>query len=168
MHDLGVTISEFPVTLSAAEEARRRGLWTLMGAPNALRGQSMSGNLECAGCCKRRSADGHRRRLPSGCLRARHLQDSRSDRSPDRRCNGDEECRALCRSYGSWRDRHRPACRSGCRRSRRCTPDPRDLPRRSGSSTAMARCTSHGHSRPEHRAIPARGRCAAVLRLEML
>jgi alpha-D-ribose 1-methylphosphonate 5-triphosphate diphosphatase len=45
MHDLGVTISEFPVTLSAAEEARRRGLWTLMGAPNALRGQSMSGNL---------------------------------------------------------------------------------------------------------------------------
>ncbi len=45
MHDLGVTISEFPVTLPAAEEARRRGLWTLMGAPNALRGQSMSGNL---------------------------------------------------------------------------------------------------------------------------
>jgi alpha-D-ribose 1-methylphosphonate 5-triphosphate diphosphatase len=45
MHDLGITISEFPVTLSAAEEARRRGLWTLMGAPNALRGQSMSGNL---------------------------------------------------------------------------------------------------------------------------
>ncbi|RDJ13691.1 alpha-D-ribose 1-methylphosphonate 5-triphosphate diphosphatase [Rhizobium grahamii] len=45
MHDLGVTISEFPVTLQAAGEARRRGLWTLMGAPNALRGQSMSGNL---------------------------------------------------------------------------------------------------------------------------
>ncbi|SCB15176.1 alpha-D-ribose 1-methylphosphonate 5-triphosphate diphosphatase [Rhizobium hainanense] len=45
MHDLGVTISEFPVTGPAAEEACRRGLWTLMGAPNALRGQSMSGNL---------------------------------------------------------------------------------------------------------------------------
>jgi len=45
MHEMGVTISEFPVTLPAAEEARRRGLWTLMGAPNALRGQSMSGNL---------------------------------------------------------------------------------------------------------------------------
>jgi alpha-D-ribose 1-methylphosphonate 5-triphosphate diphosphatase len=45
MHAMGVTISEFPVTLTAAEEARRRGLWTLMGAPNALRGQSMSGNL---------------------------------------------------------------------------------------------------------------------------
>jgi alpha-D-ribose 1-methylphosphonate 5-triphosphate diphosphatase len=45
MHDFNVTISEFPVTLDAAEEACRRGLWTLMGAPNALRGQSMSGNL---------------------------------------------------------------------------------------------------------------------------
>lgn len=45
MHELGVTISEFPVTHAAAEEACRRGLWTLMGAPNALRGQSMSGNL---------------------------------------------------------------------------------------------------------------------------
>lgn len=45
MHDFGVTISEFPVTLEAAEEAHRRGLWTLMGAPNALRGLSMTGNL---------------------------------------------------------------------------------------------------------------------------
>ncbi|TDK37076.1 alpha-D-ribose 1-methylphosphonate 5-triphosphate diphosphatase [Rhizobium deserti] len=45
MAALGVTISEFPVTAPAAAEARRRGLWTLMGAPNALRGQSMSGNL---------------------------------------------------------------------------------------------------------------------------
>jgi len=45
MHDFGVTISEFPVTLEAAEEATRRGLWTLMGAPNALRGLSMTGNL---------------------------------------------------------------------------------------------------------------------------
>lgn len=45
MHDFGVTISEFPVTLEAAQEAHRRGLWTLMGAPNALRGLSMTGNL---------------------------------------------------------------------------------------------------------------------------
>ncbi|MEZ2129181.1 MULTISPECIES: alpha-D-ribose 1-methylphosphonate 5-triphosphate diphosphatase [unclassified Sinorhizobium] len=52
MHDLGVTISEFPVTLPAAEEARRRGLWTLMGAPNALRGQSMSGNLSALDAVK--------------------------------------------------------------------------------------------------------------------
>ncbi len=52
MHDLGVTISEFPVTAAAAEEARRRGLWTLMGAPNALRGQSMSGNLSALDAAK--------------------------------------------------------------------------------------------------------------------
>ncbi|CDZ50570.1 alpha-D-ribose 1-methylphosphonate 5-triphosphate diphosphatase [Neorhizobium galegae] len=52
MYDLGVTISEFPVTLPAAEEARRRGLWTLMGAPNALRGQSMSGNLSALDAAK--------------------------------------------------------------------------------------------------------------------
>ncbi|WP_105402946.1 alpha-D-ribose 1-methylphosphonate 5-triphosphate diphosphatase [Neorhizobium sp. T7_12] len=52
MHDLGVTISEFPVTLPAAEEARRRGLWTLMGAPNALRGKSMSGNLSALNAAK--------------------------------------------------------------------------------------------------------------------
>jgi alpha-D-ribose 1-methylphosphonate 5-triphosphate diphosphatase len=52
MFDLGVTISEFPVTLPAAEEARRRGLWTLMGAPNALRGQSMSGNLSALDAAK--------------------------------------------------------------------------------------------------------------------
>nr|CAB46523.1 PhnM [Rhizobium leguminosarum bv. viciae] len=52
MHDLGVTISEFPVTAAAAEEARRRGLWTLMGAPNGLRGQSMSGNLSALDAAK--------------------------------------------------------------------------------------------------------------------
>lgn len=45
MHDLGVAISEFPVTLEAAREARALGLATAMGAPNALRGQSYSGNL---------------------------------------------------------------------------------------------------------------------------
>ena len=45
MQDLGAAISEFPVTLEAAREARARGLATAMGAPNALRGQSYSGNL---------------------------------------------------------------------------------------------------------------------------
>lgn len=45
MHELGVAISEFPVTLEAAREARNMGLATAMGAPNALRGQSYSGNL---------------------------------------------------------------------------------------------------------------------------
>lgn len=45
MESLGATISEFPVTAEAAAEARKRGLFTAMGAPNALRGQSYSGNL---------------------------------------------------------------------------------------------------------------------------
>ncbi|TNM65470.1 alpha-D-ribose 1-methylphosphonate 5-triphosphate diphosphatase [Aliirhizobium smilacinae] len=52
MQALGVTISEFPVTMAAAEEAVRRGLYTLMGAPNALRGKSMSGNLSALEAAK--------------------------------------------------------------------------------------------------------------------
>jgi alpha-D-ribose 1-methylphosphonate 5-triphosphate diphosphatase len=45
MADLGVTISEFPVTTAAAQAARARGMLTIMGAPNAYRGESTSGNL---------------------------------------------------------------------------------------------------------------------------
>jgi alpha-D-ribose 1-methylphosphonate 5-triphosphate diphosphatase len=45
MDALGATISEFPVTLEAAQEAHRHGMLNAMGAPNALRGQSYSGNL---------------------------------------------------------------------------------------------------------------------------
>lgn len=45
MADLGAVIAEFPVTLEAAEVAVKRGMMTAMGAPNAMRGQSYSGNL---------------------------------------------------------------------------------------------------------------------------
>jgi alpha-D-ribose 1-methylphosphonate 5-triphosphate diphosphatase len=45
MANLGVTISEFPVTSEAAQEAKQRGMSVVMGAPNALRGLSTSGNL---------------------------------------------------------------------------------------------------------------------------
>ena len=45
MADLGAVIAEFPVTMAAAEVAVQRGLMTAMGAPNAMRGQSYSGNL---------------------------------------------------------------------------------------------------------------------------
>ena len=45
MADIGVVISEFPVTLAAAKVAKDRGLMIAMGAPNAMRGQSYSGNL---------------------------------------------------------------------------------------------------------------------------
>lgn len=45
MHTLGTTISEFPVTLQAALEAKAHGMFVAMGAPNAFRGGSHSGNL---------------------------------------------------------------------------------------------------------------------------
>ena len=45
MADIGAVISEFPVTFDAAEIAVERGMMTAMGAPNAMRGQSYSGNL---------------------------------------------------------------------------------------------------------------------------
>ena len=45
MQELGAGISEFPVTLEAAREAKPRGMVNAMGAPNALRGTSYSGNL---------------------------------------------------------------------------------------------------------------------------
>ncbi|MEL7300821.1 MAG: alpha-D-ribose 1-methylphosphonate 5-triphosphate diphosphatase [Pseudomonadota bacterium] len=45
MADIGAVISEFPVTLEAAQTAADRGLMIAMGAPNAMRGQSYSGNL---------------------------------------------------------------------------------------------------------------------------
>src|SRR3546814_15027037 len=40
-----MTISEFPTTLLAAEAARARGMATVMGAPNVVKGGSQSGNL---------------------------------------------------------------------------------------------------------------------------
>lgn len=45
MADIGAVISEFPVTIEAAETAKSRGLMIAMGAPNAMRGMSYSGNL---------------------------------------------------------------------------------------------------------------------------
>ena len=45
MADIGAVIAEFPVCVEAAEAATGRGLMTAMGAPNAMRGMSYSGNL---------------------------------------------------------------------------------------------------------------------------
>ncbi|MEO3431285.1 alpha-D-ribose 1-methylphosphonate 5-triphosphate diphosphatase [Pelagibius sp. CAU 1746] len=42
---LGMTLSEFPTTLVAAEAAKARGMITIMGAPNVVKGGSQSGNL---------------------------------------------------------------------------------------------------------------------------
>ena len=43
--DEGITVTEFPTTLAAAEHARALGLAIVMGAPNLLRGGSQSGNV---------------------------------------------------------------------------------------------------------------------------
>lgn len=50
--DMGVTISEFPVNLEAAHAARERGLHVIMGAPNAYRGGSNTGNLSALDAIK--------------------------------------------------------------------------------------------------------------------
>jgi alpha-D-ribose 1-methylphosphonate 5-triphosphate diphosphatase len=41
----GMVLSEFPTTLAAAQAARDRGIATIMGAPNIVRGGSHSGNV---------------------------------------------------------------------------------------------------------------------------
>lgn len=46
--ELGVEISEFPITLDVAKEAKEMGLMTMVGAPNVLLGGSHSGNLSAA------------------------------------------------------------------------------------------------------------------------
>lgn len=42
---LGVSLSEFPVNLAAAQAARRHGMLISLGSPNVLRGGSLTGNL---------------------------------------------------------------------------------------------------------------------------
>ncbi len=41
----GISIAEFPVTLTAAQEAKTRGMKVIAGAPNIVRGGSHSGNV---------------------------------------------------------------------------------------------------------------------------
>lgn len=45
---LGVTISEFPITMEVAQKAKEKGMFTMAGAPNVLLGGSHSGNLSAA------------------------------------------------------------------------------------------------------------------------
>lgn len=45
MDGLEATISEFPISLDVAREARARGMHTVAGAPNVMLGQSHAGNL---------------------------------------------------------------------------------------------------------------------------
>ena len=46
LHEAGVDISEYPITLETAERAHELGMTTVMGAPNLVRGGSQWGNLE--------------------------------------------------------------------------------------------------------------------------
>ena len=47
-HEEGVVISEFPTRVDAARAARDKGMTTVMGAPNVVRGGSHSGNVAAA------------------------------------------------------------------------------------------------------------------------
>ncbi len=44
-HKQGVTLAEFPTTLEAAQACHAKGIATIMGAPNLVRGASHSGNV---------------------------------------------------------------------------------------------------------------------------
>ena len=55
---LGVGASEFPLSMEAAEEARKEGLRIFMGAPNLVRGRSSGGHLSAAETVSRRLCDG--------------------------------------------------------------------------------------------------------------
>jgi alpha-D-ribose 1-methylphosphonate 5-triphosphate diphosphatase len=55
--DLGVTVTEFPTTLEAAEAAHAAGIKVLMGAPNLIRGRSHSGNVAATVLARRNCLD---------------------------------------------------------------------------------------------------------------
>ncbi len=56
-HADGIDISEFPVTLEAAQAARARGMQVIAGAPNIVRGGSHSGNVRVADLVDARAVD---------------------------------------------------------------------------------------------------------------
>lgn len=57
VQSFGTTISEFPITLNVAKEAKNLGLQTIVGAPNVLLGGSHSGNLSAIEAIHEDSAD---------------------------------------------------------------------------------------------------------------
>lgn len=56
-HRDGIRISEFPVTLEAAQAARARAMEVIAGAPNIVRGGSHSGNVAVAELVRERVVD---------------------------------------------------------------------------------------------------------------
>jgi alpha-D-ribose 1-methylphosphonate 5-triphosphate diphosphatase len=55
---LGASMSEFPTTLAAARHAHSKGLKTIAGAPNVVRGGSHSGNVAAAELAREGVLDG--------------------------------------------------------------------------------------------------------------
>ena len=55
--EIGVDISEFPISLDAARHAKNHGLYTVVGAPNIIRGNSHSGNMSAAEAILQGNAD---------------------------------------------------------------------------------------------------------------
>ncbi|MCW5770628.1 MAG: alpha-D-ribose 1-methylphosphonate 5-triphosphate diphosphatase [Rhodospirillaceae bacterium] len=53
----GMRIAEFPTSLAAAELSRAEGMAVLMGAPNAVRGESHSGNISALGLARSGALD---------------------------------------------------------------------------------------------------------------
>lgn len=54
----GAVISEFPTTIEAAEAAKQRGLATIAGAPNVVRGRSHSGGVSVSELAEKGLLDG--------------------------------------------------------------------------------------------------------------
>jgi alpha-D-ribose 1-methylphosphonate 5-triphosphate diphosphatase len=48
LHGLGAAITEFPVDVPSARQAKELGMWSIVGAPNIVRGGSSSGNQSAA------------------------------------------------------------------------------------------------------------------------
>lgn len=57
LHGFGVKVSEFPINLPAAQAAKAKGMRTIFGAPNILRGQSQSGSMRALDAVKANVAD---------------------------------------------------------------------------------------------------------------
>jgi alpha-D-ribose 1-methylphosphonate 5-triphosphate diphosphatase len=119
MADIGAVTSEFPVILEAARTVFERGLMIAIGAPNAMRGQSHSGNLSAraahgAGLLHILTTDYHPAAiLPA--IRALAAQDPDGLAGAVRPCHGQPgPCPGHHRPR---RDRARQARRSGDRRS---------------------------------------------------
>lgn len=75
----GAVISEFPTTIEAAEAAKRRGLATVAGAPNVVRGGSHSGGVAVHELAERGVLDGlSSDYVPASLLQAVHALNAKS------------------------------------------------------------------------------------------